>query len=613
MNGSALTASSQEHERRADAAELTEAVDQLVRSGDPSLSHARVLASIVSRQVPDPENAPAEISPARAFAHLTGGGSTLETRSLGEAFEVVAGPGERHGELSAGDVVIQCPPGEGYAASVSVLLDGEAVPGVEAARQGARLVGTGPGTYYRVVEGGRAPKSADEGALRKVGRSSAYLDHDQVVVRPRHRALTVSTEQQAQAHIRKNPVDAVCPKQRGKIYFFRGDQCILYDLGNRRPDPGYPRAITTEFAGQGGLGANGIDAALRLANGRFYLFKGSECALYSSRRRLEQGYPRAITADWPGLWAQDLDAAFRSGRSAFFSKGNQYTWYNIPGGRQVGGFPRVLPDRWRGLPWTRDLSATLRLGNAVLFFKGDDVARFLANPCYRRVLRGYPRFIEDEFPGSTAGMVTLTGARRRVAEQAETELARWRTAAGAVIRENAAAGQAILLNYWPAAGTANPAAAFGANWWTNPWSAAFVSFCVQQAAAALNLGPLFQGASSHMRYTWQAHRDRTNNVRERYWAFQPANAVIEVGDIIVKGRGNVQATWANVTANNLVFRPTHGDIVVAVRNRHADIIGGNVGDSVRKGCYLLRQNGRVDTTSQSARRVFGVLKLIGPP
>jgi hypothetical protein len=218
-------------------------------------------------------------------------------------------------------------------------------------------------------------------------------------------------------------------------------------------------------------------------------------------------------------------------------------------------------------------------------------------------------------PTSTGGVLLLSAVRREVADQARTELQRWRTGTGAVILESHAQGMTILASdYWPAAGIANPAAALGANWWsTTRWSAAFVSYTVNTAAHRMGLRDLLRGSAAHMRYTWQAYRDRTGQRTERYWAYPPDQVPPEPGDIIVKARGRgVGATWNDVISSTYQGRQTHGDIVVAVTNMTATVIGGNVGNSVRQRSYPLT-NGLVNTSlpANDANRVFAILKLVG--
>ena len=216
---------------------------------------------------------------------------------------------------------------------------------------------------------------------------------------------------------------------------------------------------------------------------------------------------------------------------------------------------------------------------------------------------------------NSSSTVSLQTLQRELALQAYEEYLRWRTTSGAVITESYTKGKTILRNdYWPAAGIRNPSAALGANWWSNkPWSAAFISFTINDRANNLGLNNLLSGKPNHMAYTWQAYKDRSSKKVQRYWAYQPDRVMVDVGDIIVKSRGSgSQATWNDVKASKFRFKSTHGDVVVSTSSSEARVIGGNLGNSVNYRKYTL-SNGFINTNTSSngADKVFAVLKLVG--
>lgn len=115
-----------------------------------------------------------------------------------------------------------------------------------------------------------------------------------------------------------------------------------------------------------------------------------------------------------------------------------------------------------------------------------------------------------------------------------------------------------------------PTKTTGVNGWltpsSHPWSAAFISFVAKKGYSN------FPGKTSHTAYA-QALRSDSN------WTILDARKTNpKVGDIILKGRAG----------NNINFRDSkykgssHSDIVVAVSGRNYTIIGGNVGDTVKK-------------------------------
>jgi hypothetical protein len=114
----------------------------------------------------------------------------------------------------------------------------------------------------------------------------------------------------------------------------------------------------------------------------------------------------------------------------------------------------------------------------------------------------------------------------------------------------------------------------GKNGWltpsSHPWSAAFISYVAKKGY------PSFPGRTSHTEYA-QALRSDSN------WEILDARKTTpRVGDIVLKPRaGNkVNFTDSKYKGNS------HSDIVVAVskerRNKSFTIIGGNVGDTVKK-------------------------------
>jgi hypothetical protein len=87
-----------------------------------------------------------------------------------------------------------------------------------------------------------------------------------------------------------------------KIYFFKGDQYIRWDASNDRIDAGYPASISANWPGL----FSDIDAAFYIENGfvngkKIYFFKGDQYIRWDvDQDRLDDGYPASITR-WPGL------------------------------------------------------------------------------------------------------------------------------------------------------------------------------------------------------------------------------------------------------------------------------------------------------------------------
>ncbi|MFI7103004.1 hemopexin repeat-containing protein [Streptomyces sp. NPDC050161] len=128
----------------------------------------------------------------------------------------------------------------------------------------------------------------------------------------------------------------------GKAYAFNGGHYQRYDQVSDRVDAAYlpPNPPFTVAGGWPGLpdgsggGPNwqqGIDAALNWGNGKLFLFKGDSYLRYDiTADRADSGYPRKIAGAWPGLFTQGLDAAvYPGGRFAYFFRGDRYQRYDV--------------------------------------------------------------------------------------------------------------------------------------------------------------------------------------------------------------------------------------------------------------------------------------------
>lgn len=226
----------------------------------------------------------------------------------------------------------------------------------------------------------------------------------------------------------------------------------------------------------------------------------------------------------------------------------------------------------------------------------------------------------ESFATGAAARVSTLQLRTTLATIAESERERWRAGTTVLVEGDTWARSILRNDYWTSIGIPDPATHFAsATWWsTAAWSAAFIMACARKAQAALQLPnpvlghPTLTENTFHSAYCWQAFRDRTAGLRERYWAYQPADALVEVGDIVAKTRGavTVAQAWAATTAAAYGSFTSHADIVVRVDGLNARVIGGNVSNSVGRNTYGLTATGRIDTAvaANDANRVFAVLK-----
>ena len=153
-------------------------------------------------------------------------------------------------------------------------------------------------------------------------------------------------------------IDAGVLWNNGKAYYFKGSQYIRYDIAADKVDPGYPAAIAANWPG---LWADNIDAAIVWPNSKAYFFKGSQYMRYDiAADKVDPGYPAAIAGNWPGFpasFAAGVNAAvlWNNGKAYFF-KGSEYIRYDIAADKVDPGYPAAIAGNWPGL-WADNIDA----------------------------------------------------------------------------------------------------------------------------------------------------------------------------------------------------------------------------------------------------------------
>lgn len=99
-----------------------------------------------------------------------------------------------------------------------------------------------------------------------------------------------------------NGIDAAVNWGNGKAYFFKGNQYIRYDIQHDRVDLGYPKPINAQ-TWPDMIWTDGIDDAVMWNNNKVFFFKGNQFIRYDiAADRADPGYPKPIdNRTWPGL------------------------------------------------------------------------------------------------------------------------------------------------------------------------------------------------------------------------------------------------------------------------------------------------------------------------
>jgi hypothetical protein len=180
--------------------------------------------------------------------------------------------------------------------------------------------------------------------------------------------------------------------REGKLYFFRGAMYSRYDIANDRTDPGYPKPIAGHWPGFPAAFTAGVDAAVNWGNlnpnfaNKIYFFKGNQYLRYDiAKDAVDAGYPQPLdAAHWmgwpaaPSAFASGVDAALNYGNGkVYFFKGSEYLRFDIAADR-VDQPPQPIVGHWSGWPagWTSVDDAVDTGNGKVYFFHGTQYARY---------------------------------------------------------------------------------------------------------------------------------------------------------------------------------------------------------------------------------------------
>lgn len=202
----------------------------------------------------------------------------------------------------------------------------------------------------------------------------------------------------------RNGIDAAVVWPNGRVYFFKGDSYLRYDIAANRVDQD-PRPIRESWPGWPESWTDGIQGAIAMDRTWAYFFRGGEYLRYDiAADRVCPGYPRPILGFWPGwpaAWKDGIDGCVGwIGGKVYFFKGAEYLRYDMSTDSVTGG-PSLTYATWGRWPtaWT----ANIRGG---VVWPGGDRAYLFHDKEYIRydiaadaTHAGYPLAIINNWPG----------------------------------------------------------------------------------------------------------------------------------------------------------------------------------------------------------------------
>jgi hypothetical protein len=130
----------------------------------------------------------------------------------------------------------------------------------------------------------------------------------------------------------------------GRIFFFKGSKCAEWSLASGK----VTKTWTIKDAWPG-VFESGIDAALNYENNRVYFFKGDEYVRYDLGTEKVDVGPVKISKHWKMPFTSGINAAVNPGQgSVFFFKGDQFIRFSVAQDKCVEG-PKSITTKWTGL------------------------------------------------------------------------------------------------------------------------------------------------------------------------------------------------------------------------------------------------------------------------
>ncbi|MBC8339746.1 MAG: hypothetical protein ISR51_08125 [Rhodospirillales bacterium] len=181
-----------------------------------------------------------------------------------------------------------------------------------------------------------------------------------------------------------------------KNYFFYSEWYYRYGHSSKTPDSGYPAKIKDYWHGMPENFHKDIDAVFKWTDEKVYFFKGDEYLRYNMvKDKVDKGYPKKIKGNWNGLWDRDIDAVVVWPRSkkVYFFKGGDVKRYDYK--KDQTDYTKKIPQSWKGV-WADGVDAALKWdGKKSYLFNQQQYIRY--NNKKDHAETGYPKDIEAEW------------------------------------------------------------------------------------------------------------------------------------------------------------------------------------------------------------------------
>ena len=197
-----------------------------------------------------------------------------------------------------------------------------------------------------------------------------------------------------------NNIDAVFSWDKdGNTYFFKDKFLFKYDTEKKRVANGFPRLINARFPGA----PSKVDAVYFNANdNETYFIQANQYFILDSSEKVKAGYPKKLNLKYPGLGLLPnvntfFTAVGKAGGEMYFFGNDKYFKYTASGLQDGIMMNDKDNSEFQGIPPVFDCVLNTELNNEFVFFKGVNAYKY--NLSSKDMVSGYPKKIEDEYPG----------------------------------------------------------------------------------------------------------------------------------------------------------------------------------------------------------------------